>query len=233
MVKNIYAETIWISDLHIGSNGCQKEKITHFLCSLNCKRVFLNGDIIDKFVLKNDVDITQDECVRSLIELQDKCEVTVLPGNHDSKEDLEKIFTKSQVIDEIVFTTKDNKRLLVFHGDKCDPSIKMRGQYIMVLGTRLYEFLLKFKKKTSGKHSVSRFFKRFIKLIIWVVFSYEKRLVNYIKTKECTGVICGHSHNPIVKKMAGIDFINSGDWIDNCSYVVEDSKGNITLQFWK
>ena len=45
--KKQRVKTLWISDLHLGTRGCQAEKLATFLKSYDCDHLYLVGDIID------------------------------------------------------------------------------------------------------------------------------------------------------------------------------------------
>ena len=47
MNKNNQYKSIFLSDIHLGFNGCQNEKLEHFLGSVSCENLYLVGDIID------------------------------------------------------------------------------------------------------------------------------------------------------------------------------------------
>ena len=58
-------------------------------------------------------------------------------------------------------------------------------------------------------------------------------LLKHLNTENVDGVICGHSHQPIIKKINDKDYLNTGDWIDNCSYILETNDGEFKLNKWQ
>lgn len=231
--KHVKAKTIWASDIHIGSNGSQVKKFMTFLDHLDCDTLYLNGDILDKWVIKdlNNLKDEESECIQKINTLEQKnIKVILLPGNHDCMSQLKKMFPTLDVQDEVEFKTHTNKRYLIFHGHTCDPSVSLRANWITYYGTKGYELLLKFRKKE--KNSASRATKIIIKKLLKTIFRYEKSIVSYLEKNHYDGVICGHSHQPKIKTLYGKDYLDSGDWIDNCSYLAEDNNGEISVRYW-
>ena len=46
------------------------------------------------------------------------------------------------------------------------------------------------------------------------------------------GVICGHIHQPVMRDIEGVHYINLGDWVDSCSALVEHHDGRFELLHW-
>jgi UDP-2,3-diacylglucosamine pyrophosphatase LpxH len=64
--------------------------------------------------------------------------------------------------------------------------------------------------------------------------SFESQLMEHAREFNCSGVVCGHIHRPAVTEMeGGFVYVNAGDWVENCTAVVEDMEGNINLLWWK
>ena len=235
--NKIIAQSIWVSDIHIGSCGSQISSFQSFLKNIACKNLFLNGDILDKWLAKNTSPHTDDiihSFLNQLHQLQ-KTGTTIifLPGNHDNNEKTKNIFKSFTFKKEYIYKTIKNKTYLIFHGDQCDLSIKYKSNIIAKTGTHLYEILLKNRKTNNHKKSLSRLLKITTKKILLFLFSYEKKIFNYISNKNLDGVICGHTHQPIIKKINSKDYLNSGDWIDSCTYLIESINGEFKLLNWK
>jgi UDP-2,3-diacylglucosamine pyrophosphatase LpxH len=230
----IKAESIWISDFHLGSLGTQVQALSHFLTEISCKNLFLNGDILDKWLLKNPKRVSEDvlAVIKQLNALQESG-VTVIFcfGNHDQKSDVLAYFPAIQAQEETVYTGLNGKRYLVFHGHRLDLFNTLKSGIIAHFGTYFYESLLYFRKqKSSSRKSVSRFVKLAIKRTALFIFLFNWRLKCYAKKKGVDGVIYAHTHQAKQFIASGIEFYNSGDWIDNCSYVKEDVLGNFSVQ---
>ena len=50
--------------------------------------------------------------------------------------------------------------------------------------------------------------------------------------KGCEGIICGHIHQPAIKHINGIHYLNSGDWVESMTALVEDKKGEWSLVYY-
>tara|TARA_B100000427_G_scaffold205335_2_gene170912 strand:- start:20266 stop:20976 length:711 start_codon:yes stop_codon:yes gene_type:complete len=236
MNKNkIIANSIWISDTHLGSGGSQTHKLEIFLQSISCNNLFLNGDIIDKYLIKNitEIKIKYKNIINLIKNLQENgTKIYFLQGNHDKEDDVKKIFPDIIFKKQLKYQTKTNKTYLIFHGDQCDKSVALKSKSVAKLGTKTYEFCLSFKKKSSKKH-FSQFIKIWSKKTLSLIFKYEKTLLKYLNKEKVDGVICGHSHQPIIKKINNKDYLNTGDWIDNCSYILETDDGEFKLHKWQ
>ncbi len=64
------------------------------------------------------------------------------------------------------------------------------------------------------------------------ISTFEKELVNIARIKKCDGVICGHIHTPAICKYDSIKYMNSGDWVESLSALVEDYFGNWKIVYY-
>mgnify|MGYP006247757757 FL=1 len=78
--------SIFISDVHLGSLGCQAEKLTTFLKNNESENLYLVGDIIDGWRLKDRWYWPQDHSNvirRILTKAKRDTNVYYITGNHD------------------------------------------------------------------------------------------------------------------------------------------------------
>jgi UDP-2,3-diacylglucosamine pyrophosphatase LpxH len=61
---------------------------------------------------------------------------------------------------------------------------------------------------------------------------YEKRMVEYVKRRECKGIICGHIHKPEIRQIGDLTYMNDGDWVKSKSAVVENHDGTFDLIYY-
>lgn len=47
------------------------------------------------------------------------------------------------------------------------------------------------------------------------------------------GIVCGHIHHPQLVLEQGVLYSNDGDWIENCTTLVETKNGDIRLLKWR
>ncbi len=235
--NNIDVHSVWISDTHIGSCGTQLRRLDDFLDHLHCNLLFLNGDILDKYLISNIDEL--DPLGRSIIDkinhLHTKgVRVYFLPGNHDSQKQASLVFKHLTFVEEFLYKSLKNKTFLVMHGDKLDPSVSLKAKWFAKFGTDFYEFFLKKKnKKNRSGLSLSRCIKISIKNTLGFLFRYRYMLHRYLVEKKVDGLIYGHTHQPKIKTYKSKLYLNSGDWIDNCSYIVETHEGEFKLLNWE
>jgi UDP-2,3-diacylglucosamine pyrophosphatase LpxH len=239
-VKNYY-KTIVLSDIHLGTIGSKARDVVQFLKQSRCETLILNGDIIDGWQLKK-YGVWKKKHTRffkrilKMIE-EDQTEVVYLRGNHDDFLDqvmplrLGKISIQRELIYESF-----GKRYLVLHGDIFD-SITTNLRWIAKLGDVGYTFLLWVNRqyntyrtrKGLPYYSLSQQVKAKVKSAVSYIDDFEKQLAEIAKSRNCEGVICGHIHQAAIKTIGNIQYMNSGDWVETMSALVEDKNGEWNL----
>ena len=219
-------EAMFISDVHLGSKGCNADKLLEVLKEYNPTHLFLVGDIIDGWLLKKRNYWTQDyiNVIRKILSLSKKgTQVIYITGNHDE-------FLRSyspmemgniKVVDEIEWNG-----YLITHGDLYDGVVQLK--WLGVLGGWGYEVAItidRFLKKRLGyKKSLSKTLKDSVKRAVKFITDFENQLAYQAHSKNLKGVICGHIHKPEDKKISikemDIHYLNCGDWIENNSYII-------------
>jgi UDP-2,3-diacylglucosamine pyrophosphatase LpxH len=217
-------EAIFISDVHIGSRGCNSKELIKTLKKYQPENVFIVGDFIDGWLLKRRHYWTQDytNLIRKILSYSKKgTKVIYITGNHDE-------FIRNYVplsLDsniEIVNEYQWNNYYIV-HGDLYDGIVSMR--WLGILGSIGYEMAIKVDrliKRLGYKWSLSKWAKSSVKNAVKFITSFENQLVYQTKKRGCKGVICGHIHKPENKMIDGIHYLNCGDWIENNSYIIFD-----------
>lgn len=245
MAETTHFRTIIISDLHLGAGGSKAEEVTNFLKSYSCKKLILNGDIIDAWQLKKYGVWKRKHTmffkrVLKMIE-ENKTKVIYIRGNHDDFLDqiiplrLGKHF---QIRKDYILNSSD-KRFYVTHGDVFD-SITTNLKWLAYLGDIGYTFLLwlnKFYNKYRAWRglpyfSLSQKIKQSVKLAVNYMSDFEEKLTELARSRDCDGVICGHIHHPSIRMIDGISYMNSGDWVETLSALVEDFDGNWNLVYY-
>ncbi len=210
--------------------------------------LYLVGDIIDGWKLKNKLYWPQEhsDVVREiLMQSMNGTKVIYLVGNHDEflrpwikyhHLGLGNILIKNKHI----HTTATGQRLLVVHGDQFD-SITRYHRWLAVFGDHMYEVALMLNVVLNRVRmimrlpywSLSRYLKRKVKQALEFIYEFEKALVHAAKKEQLDGVVCGHIHWPVLKEIEGITYCNTGDWVDNCSALVEHADGKLGLVYWR
>ena len=61
------------------------------------------------------------------------------------------------------------------------------------------------------------------------ISNFEEQIVALARRHGCTGVLCGHIHSPADKMLGDIHYLNSGDWIESLTALVEHLDGRFEL----
>ena len=221
-------KTLIISDLHIGSKGCKTEEILELLKDESFERYILVGDIIDGWLFKKYKKFSYQHArvIRRLLKLSKNKEIIWVSGNHD--EFLRKYtpieIGNIRVVDEFI-----EDGVWYCHGDKYDGIVKMH--WLGMLGSVGYDLAIvidRFLKRFNKQTSLSKYLKDNVKAAISFMVDFENEMVRQAKKRKCHTVVCGHIHNPDYKIIDGVDYLNCGDWVENCSYIVlENNKFNL------
>ena len=241
MQKIYQFETIWISDIHLGSKGAKAIELLHFLSITNSKKLYLVGDIIDCWRLRKRWYWPQehnDVMAKILEKSRAGTEVIYIPGNHDDliRQFVEHKFGEIQIVMDDVHTTKKGEKIWVMHGDLFD-SIIQHVRWLAFIGDGLYTLLLGFNgilnaiRRLSRLEywSLSKFLKHKVKQAVSFLSAFESGIINETKKRGCDGVICGHIHKAEIKLIEGMIYANDGDWVESKTALIEDSNGNISL----
>jgi len=233
MKKKLRFKTVFISDVHLGAPECKAAQASHFLRNCCCEKLVLNGDIIDAWELKRKARWTKAHThfVRTVLRKMDKenTEVIYLRGNHDD------------VLDRFVPIELDNLRVvkehihesphgryLVVHGDGFD-HVTMNHEWLAKLGAVGYNSLLRMNRiynvyrQWRGKKpfSFAKWAKAKVKGAVSHVGKYEDQLQELARQRNCQGIICGHIHAPADKQVGTVHYLNSGDWVESMTAIVE------------
>lgn len=243
--KNSY-RTVFLSDIHLGTPDSKATEVGDFLKQLTCEKLILNGDIIDGWALKRGAkwESRHSRVIRRILKMTEKddTEVIYLRGNHD--EILERFlplaFGKIRFTKEYIHTTANGQRYLVVHGDGFD-SVSTNHKWLAALGAIGYDSLLKVNRYYNywrawrGKEyfSLSKRVKAKVKSAVSFVDKYEVLLQDLALHKECDGIICGHIHTPEDKKVGDVHYLNSGDWVESLTAIVEHHDGRMELIHYK
>ena len=230
-------KTLVISDLHIGSKGCNTKAIINLLKTEEYDRLILVGDIIDGWLFQRykKFSAEHNKVIRKLFKISKEKEIIWISGNHD--EFLRK-YTPMQlgnikIVDEFI-----EGGIWFCHGDKYDGIIKMH--WLGMLGSIGYDAAIvidRLLKKINKKTSLSKYLKDNVKAAVSFMVDYEHEMIRQAKKRNCHTVICGHIHTPADKTIDNIRYINTGDWIENQSYVIYELSnyeiGSGTLKLYK
>ncbi len=237
-------KTLVISDVHLGTTGSKAKELVKFMKQVSCEKLILNGDIIDGWQLKKYGKWKRKHTrffnrILKMIE-EYKTEVIYIRGNHDDFLDQILPFKVGNLsIQRDYMLSSGNKKFYVVHGDIFD-SITTNLKWIAKLGDVGYTFLLwlnsRYNKYRRSKglpyYSLSQIVKSKVKSAVSYIDDFETQLAEIAKIKNCDGVICGHIHQPAIKMIGGIHYMNSGDWVESMSALAEDESGEWSLLYF-
>jgi UDP-2,3-diacylglucosamine pyrophosphatase LpxH len=132
-----------------------------------------------------------------------------------------------------------DKKYYIVHGDIFD-SITTQLKWIAKLGDIGYTFLLWLNKlynqyrvaRGLPYYSLSQVIKMKVKTAVKYISDYEEKLAELARSKGCQGVICGHIHQPEMRTIDGISYLNSGDWVESSSALVEETDGTWSIVYY-
>ncbi|MBK1841081.1 UDP-2,3-diacylglucosamine diphosphatase [Azospirillum sp. YIM B02556] len=236
--------SIWISDVHLGTRGCQAELLLDFLKHTESDHLFLVGDIVDGWRLKKSWHWPQahNDVVQKIMRRARKgVEVYYIPGNHDeaARDYVGLQFGGVHVVDEWVHTTADGRRLLITHGDKFDAVVRY-AKWLALLGDHAYVTLLHVntlfnwvrRKLGFNYWSLSAYVKHKAKTAVEFIGKYEEALGEEARRRKVDGVVCGHIHTAEMRDIEGILYCNDGDWVESCTALVEHDSGVLEIIHW-
>lgn len=222
-----------MSDLHLGARQSQTDKIISFLDNNTTEKLILNGDIIDGWALKGNGKWTKDctKIFRRFMKMSEKdTKVIYIRGNHDDflKDFIPFKLNNIRIVRKYVHTGIDNRKYFCFHGDVLDFVI-MEARWLAVIGGWSYDIVIKFntiynkirKWFKLPYHSLANTIKQSVKGAINFVSDFEDNAKGLTKQKGYDVAVCGHIHHPKIEN----DYMNSGDFCENSTCLVEDYNG--------
>ena len=239
--SNTHFRSIFISDLHLGTPGCQAEALLEFLKIYTSDNLYLVGDIVDGWQLKRKWYWPQshNDVIQKLLRKARKgCRVIYVPGNHDEfgRHFLDHSFGGIEIREEAVHITADGKKLWVIHGDYFDGVIQC-AKWLAYVGDSLYEFTLKLNRYLNQLRarlgmpywSLSAYLKLKVKKAVNFISDFEVAVANEARKLGYQGVVCGHIHHAEIRNIEGMLYCNDGDWVESCSALVEHSDGRLEI----
>lgn len=240
-LKPLRVKTVIISDVHLGTFDCKIREVNHFLKYTRCDRLILNGDILDGWRLKRTGywPKSHTRFIRLVLKKLEKkgTEVVYLRGNHDDvlRKFLPLIFENLRIVEDHVHETPRGK-YLVLHGDVFD-TVTKNFVFLAYLGDWGYRALMRLNRfynlwrAWQGKEyfSLSKAIKARVKTAVSHVSNFEDHIAELARSRGCTGVICGHIHTPADKMLGDIHYLNSGDWVESLTGIIEHYDGRFEL----
>jgi len=239
MYNQKFYPTIVISDVHLGTEHSKTRELADFLRTVNCEKLILNGDIIDGWHLqkggKGKWKKEHTDFFKIIMKMMENhnTKVVYIRGNHDDFIDhlAPFSFANISIVKDYVHE-RFGKRYYIVHGDIFD-NITSKMVWLAKLGDVGYTFLLWLNriynayrtKKGLPYFSLSQSVKQRVKSAVSYISNFENELVALARVKHADGIICGHIHQPADKMVDGIHYLNSGDWVETMSALLENEDG--------
>jgi len=236
--------SVFISDVHLGSRDSRAGELLQFLASVEVDYLFLVGDIIDFWSLRKNFYWPQqhNEVLRAILgKAREGARVIYVPGNHDNdmREFCGSVFGNLEIRRKYVHSTADGRELLVVHGDEFDAAVKC-SRWLARIGGGAYELAMRLNRGVNVMRRVlgmpywsfANYLKLRLKNAVRYVEAYEHAAAHAALQRRLHGIVCGHIHRPGIRTIDGVLYCNDGDWVENCSALIEDMAGRLSICSW-
>jgi UDP-2,3-diacylglucosamine pyrophosphatase LpxH len=236
--------TIWISDVHLGTRGCNAKLLIDFLDSTDSETMYLVGDIIDGWRLKKKFywpAAHNDIVWRILKRAKRGTRIVYIPGNHDEmfRQFTGLSFGGVEIRRAAFHDTADGRRLMVLHGDEFD-AVMLAHRWLAFLGDAAYTALMALNRWVNAVRrrlelpywSLSKMAKHKVKNAVEFISRYEEIVARAAAQRGVDGVVCGHIHTAEFRLFDGIEYWNDGDWVEGCNALVEHFDGRMEILHW-
>jgi UDP-2,3-diacylglucosamine pyrophosphatase LpxH len=223
MQENCF-DTVIISDLHLGSEVSQAGAAMAFLQSVRFNRLILLGDIFADLNFRR---LTKEHWkflghIRKLSNPRHEIEVVWVEGNHDhGLTEVMSHLVGVPVYQEYAWRY-GGKSHLAIHGHQFD-RFAVANAVLSKLGQLIFLQLQKldFKNKQVARY-LDRLSTRWLRLSEQVAHG----ALSYAKPGKAERIFCGHTHAPMARERDGVEYYNSGAWVDQrCTYVTIGPEG--------
>ncbi|OYX65628.1 MAG: UDP-2,3-diacylglucosamine hydrolase [Sphingomonadales bacterium 32-64-17] len=240
--------TVWISDIHLGTKGCNAELLIDFLDNVDCETMYLVGDIIDGWRLKKKFywpAAHNDIVWRIMKRAKRGTRVVYIPGNHDEmfRQFTGLNFGGIEIRRAAFHDTADGRRLMVLHGDEFD-AVMLSHRWLAFVGDTLYHVLMGLSHQVNVVRrwlglpywSLSKMAKHKVKNAVEFIGQYEEVVSRAAAERGVDGVVCGHIHTAEHRMFShsgrDIEYWNDGDWVEGCNALVEHADGKMEILHW-
>jgi UDP-2,3-diacylglucosamine pyrophosphatase LpxH len=217
-------DTLILSDVHLGSDVSRAREATDLISDANFNRLILLGDIFSDLNFRR---LTSEHWkflsrIRKLSNPKRKVEVVWVEGNHDQG--------LSQIMSHLVGVPVyqryvwefEGKRHVAVHGHQFDVLCKSNGLFSRI-GERLFYQL---QKLDGNSKRISRFVDKVNTRWLRMEARVAEGAFLYARAGRVQRIFCGHTHVAGHQHRHGIDYYNSGSWIDaNPTYITVGEQG--------
>jgi UDP-2,3-diacylglucosamine pyrophosphatase LpxH len=235
---------LFISDVHLGTRACQAQMLVDFLREHDADTIYLVGDIVDFWRIKRGAVWPQahnDVLQKILRKVRKGTRVVFIPGNHDEglRDYCGTQFGGIEILRDSVHETADGRRYLIMHGDEYDVVVRY-ARWLAFLGDRGYAATMAinvplnwFRRRMGlGYWSLSAYLKHRVKSAVNHIGDFERALAEQAERRQVDGVICGHIHRAASRHFGQVHYLNTGDWVESCTAIVETEAGEFHHIHW-
>ena len=239
MAENKY-RAAFISDLHLGTRGCNAGAVLRFLRENDFETLYVVGDLIDIWSLRRSRYWPQshNDVIQKILRKGRKgTRIIYVPGNHDEMlRDFRGEYGNLSIVRWTIHVTADGRRLLIIHGDELD-TVVQNVKWLAYIGDVGYQTLLKLNRPVNflrhcfgfGYWSLSAYVKHKVKNAVAFIGEFEGAVARYARDFHVQGVLCGHIHHAAVRQFDGVSYYNCGDFVESCTALVEHLDGSLEL----
>ena len=232
--------SVWISDVHLGTRGSQAVALLGFLRTFECETLYVVGDLIDLWAMKRGLYWTQEhsDVIQKILRKGRRgTRIIYIPGNHDERvADFAGVYANVRIQSRCIHTTPSGERLLVVHGHELDTVVQNLG-WLAHVGDVGYHILLSLNGTVNffrrifgrGHWSLSAYVKAKVKNVVNFIGGFEESMVRFAADAGAKGIICGHIHTAAMRSINGLDYRNTGDWVESRTALVEELDGTLRL----
>ena len=244
MQRAIHVRTVFISDVHLGTRECRADLLLDFLHRVQPDELVLVGDIVDMWSLRRSFYWPQshNNVLRTLLgKTKHGTRIIYVPGNHDAdlREFAGMVFGNLEVRRQYVHTTAKGLKLLILHGDEFDGAVKC-SRWLAALGSWAYDVSMFVNRHfNTVRHrlgyrywSLASYLKSKVGNAMHYVHLFEQAAAQEARRQNLDGIVCGHIHRPKVATIDGMLYCNDGDWVENCTVLIEHRSGELELWNW-
>lgn len=235
---------LFISDVHLGMRSICLRQLLDFLSKHQADTLYLVGDIVDGWKLQKTWRWPPEynELAQAILDMAASgTKVVYLPGNHDEflREYLGTYFGEIELVDRTIHTSATGKTYLVIHGDQFDmvvaqfPRLSQFGHWAYDLALKVNPPINWIRRRLGLSYwSLSAWAKQKVKNSSAIKVRFVEALVREARETGVDGVICGHIHYAAMHDEMGIEYLNSGDWVESCTAIAEGFDGAFELIHW-
>ncbi|WP_087025479.1 UDP-2,3-diacylglucosamine diphosphatase [Thaumasiovibrio subtropicus] len=236
--------TLWLSDIHLGNRDCKTNFLLDFLHHHHAETIVLVGDIVDLWALekRHHWPESHNDIISLLLERAHQgTRVVYVPGNHDAtvRQFIKFDFGRIEVKQRFVQESAAGKTIMAMHGDEFD-SYVCHSKLHSMIGDVGYDFLLLLNRwwakcrRAAGLPywSLSGYLKKRVDKANEAIERFKTASFDFAERRNIDAIVCGHIHHPEIAERDGILYLNDGDWVENCTALVEQLNGEINLVQW-